>query len=200
MFRLLGDVRRRKTKRRRNRRSASPNFFADVTLVRPRGRFPRGDNAGEFADTATSLNYCADIGLRCPEMKTATGHITEAAPPKRHLVGLFCACLCFSPRAANSAEQITELGRLTCAPARFLRHPWRLPAAIGRFRRGENQGVSAQAAGSLNHIATTDLRAARVRKYNRANITGHGHETALGRSVSRSRAFYPAGRPSPPGG
>ena len=86
----------------------------------------------------------------------------------------------FSPRVANSAEQITEVRQLTRPPVRFLRHPWRLLRARGRFRRSENQGDSAQMAWSLNHIATADLRAARMKKYNRANTTGHGPVTALG--------------------
>ena len=86
---LLGDVCRGDTQRCRFRRSASLNFFADVTLTRPRGRRRQGDNRGDSAETATSLNYCAGNGLRRSRIKNATGHITEAALQKRHLVGLF---------------------------------------------------------------------------------------------------------------
>ena len=83
--------------RRRCRRSALLNLFADVTLVRPRGRVPRGNNRGESAETATSLNYFASIGSGFARVKTATGYATEAALPKRHLVGLFRACLWYPP-------------------------------------------------------------------------------------------------------
>ena len=84
----------------------------------------------------------------------------------------------------NSAEQITGLGRLTRPLVRFLRHLWRLLRAISRYRNSENDGRFAWMAWSLNHIATTDLRAARMKKNNRANITGRCHDTALGSSVS----------------
>ena len=47
----------------------------------------------------------------------------------------------------------------------------------------------------LNRIATTDLQAAWMKKYGRANITGHGPETALVSSVSGSLASFPAWRP-----
>ena len=132
-------------------------------------------------------------------MKNATGHKTEAALPKRHLVGLFRACLRFSPRVVNAAEQITELGQLTRPLVRFLGHPWRLFRAGGRFQRGENRGDPAQVAWSPNRIATTDLRAARMKKNNRANIAGHGYEAALVSSVSSSWEFFPSGRPRLPG-
>ena len=88
-FRLLGDVRRGTTQRRRNRRSASPNFFADVAFVRPRGRRRREKNKGDSAETATSLNYFDATCLRRSRMGTAAGHITEAALPQRHIVVLF---------------------------------------------------------------------------------------------------------------
>ena len=164
MSRLLGDVRRGTPRRRRFRRSASPNFFAGGTLVRPRGRSRRGNNRGEPADTASFLNYFAAIDLRRNREKTATGYVTEATFPERHLVGLFRACLHFFPRVVNSTERITELGQLTRALVQFLRHPWRLLGAIGRFRRSGNQGGSAQTEWSPNHIAATDLRAAGTKK------------------------------------
>ena len=128
-------------------------------------------------------------------MKTAARHISEAALPKRHLVGLFRACSSYPPRVVKSTEQITELGRLTRELVRFLRHPWRLLGAMGRFRRSENQSESARTACLPNHIATTDMRAARMRKYNLANIAGHGPVTALGWSVpSWLRFFWPGDR------
>ena len=192
MFRLLGDVRRGTQQRRRNRRSDSLKFFADVTLVRPRGRCRRGNNKGDTAETATSLNYFAGMGLRCARMKTTAGYITEAALPKRHLIGLFRACLSSPPRVANSAEQITEVDQLTRALVRFLRHPWCLLGALVRFRNSENKGESSESAWPTNHVATTDLRAARMKKYNRANFTGHSHVTQLGSSVSSSWAFFRA--------
>ena len=108
---------------------------------------------------------------------------------------------CFSrvcaspPRVVNSAEQITEMGRLARALVRFLRHPWRLLRAGGRFRDSENKGRAARMAGSLNHIAATDLRVASREKYNRANITGHRPGAVLGWSFSSSWACLPAGRP-----
>ena len=160
-------------------------------------------------------------------MKTAARHISEAAPPKRHLVGLFRACSSYPPRVVKSTEQVTELGRLTRELGRFLRHPWRLLGAMGRFRRSENQSESARTAcvpnekvvceppnvtlhGNVicesartacvpNHIAATDMRAARMRKYNLANIAGHGPVTALGWSVPSWLRFFLAGRPSHPG-
>ena len=55
----------------------------------------------------------------------------------------------------------------------------------------------------LNHIAATDMLAARTNTYNRKNITGHGHEAARGSSVSRpgdqvgvfpGRATKPSGK------
>ena len=98
----------------------------------------------------------------------------------------------FSLRVVNSAEQLAELDILTRALARFLRRRWRLPRAGGRLRKSENRGDSAQMARSLNRIATIDLRAAKVKKCNRGNITGHGPETALGSSFSSSMAFFPA--------
>ena len=97
------------------------------------------------------------------------------------------------PRAVDSAEQITEMGRLTRALVRYLRRRWCLLRAIGRFRNSENQGRCARMAWSLNHIVTTDLRAARMKKYNRANTEGHGLDTALGSSVPSSLALFPAG-------
>ena len=198
-MRLLGDGCRGTARRRRCRRSASLNIFAKVTLVRPRGRFRRGNKNGDAAEKSKSLNYFAATGLRCARMKNATGYITEAALPKRRLVGLFRACLSFSPRVVNSAEKITAPGRLTRPLVRFLRNPWCPLGAGGLLQRGGNQGDCAQMAWSPNHIATTDLRAARLKKYNRANIKGHGHETVLGSSVSSSWASFPAGRPSLPG-
>ena len=105
----------------------------------------------------------------------------------------------FSLRAVDSAEQITEMGRLTRARIRFLRRRWCLLCAIGRFRNSEKKGRSARMARSLNHIAATDLRAAWMEKCNRANITGNGTETALGSSVSSLWASSPAGQPSLPG-
>ena len=199
MCRLAGDVRRAGTQRRGRRRSASAICFADVTLLRTRGRFRRGNNEGEFADTAASLNYCAAIGLRRSRMKNATGHASEARAPRRHLVGLFCACLFFSLQVANSAEQITELGWLQRPLGRFLRHRWRLPRARGRVRKSEDKGRRARMAWSLNRMATTDPRAARVKKRSRANIADHGPEAMLGSSASGSLAFFPGRRPSPPG-
>ena len=158
-FRLLGDGRRGATQRRRNRRSASLNFFANVTLVGSRGRCRRANNNGDTADTATSLNFFDAIGSRCARAETATGHITEAALPKTAL-GRTVSSGKFPPRVVNSTEQITELGQLTQALVRFLRHPWRLLRAGGRSRNSENKGRAARMAWSLNRIATTDLRAA----------------------------------------
>ena len=197
--RLLGVARRGATRRRRNRRSASPDFFADVTPGCKGGRCQRGNNQGDTAETATSLNYFAAIGLRRARMKTATGHARGATVSRRHLVGLFRASFLSLPRVVNSAEQITELGRLTRPLVRFLRDPWCLLRAIVRFRNSDNKGRSAWVAWSLNHIAATDLRAAWMEKYNRANITGNGTETALGSSVSSLWASSPAGQPSLPG-
>ena len=145
------------------------------------------------------LHYFAPISLRCARMKTAARHISEAALPNRHLFGLFRACSSYPPRVVKSTEQITELGRLTRELVRFLRHPWRLLGAMGRFRRSENQSESARTACLPNHIATTDMRAARMRKYNLANIAGHGPVTALGWSVPSWLRFFLAGRPSHPG-
>ena len=173
-FRLLGHVRRGTTQRRRNRRSASPNFFADVTPGCKGGRCQRGNNQGDIAKTATSFNYFAAIILRRARMKTATGHARGATVSRRHLVGLFRASFLSLPRVVNSAEQITEPGRLTRAPVRlthftfrltrapgrFLRRRWCLLSAIDRFRRSENKGRAAPVAWSLSNIATTDLRAA----------------------------------------
>ena len=90
-------VRRGTMQRRRNRSSALLNLLADFSLVRPRGRPRRGDNKGEFADTATSPNFRAAIALHRSWMKTATGHTGEATAPGRRLVRLFRACLRFSP-------------------------------------------------------------------------------------------------------
>ena len=90
----------------------------------------------------------------------------------------------------NSAEQITEVDQLTRALVRFLRHPWCLLGALVRFRNSENKGESSQLAWPTNHVATTDLRAARTKKYNRANFTGRSHATQLGSSVSSSWAFF----------
>ena len=70
------------------------------------------------------------------------------------------------------------------------------PANRGYFLRppcSENKSRAAQMARPLNHIATTDLRAARMKMYKRANIAGRGPETALVSSVSGSLAFLPAG-------
>ena len=162
MFRLIRDVRRGAPQRRRRRRRASLNFVADVSLVRPRGRCRRGNNEGDSAETATSPNCWAAIGLRRSRMKTATGHTREATVPRRHLVGPFRACLRFFPRAVNAAEQITEVRRLTRALVRFFRHRWRLLRAVGRCWTSENGGRSARMAWSPNHIANTDPRAANV--------------------------------------
>ena len=197
--RLLGVARRGATRRRRNRRSASPDFFADVTPGCKGGRCQRGNNQGDTAETATSLNRFAAIGLRRARMKTATGHARGATVPGRHLVGLFRASFLSLPRVVNSAEQITELGRLTRPLVRFLRDPWRLLRAIVRFQNSDNKGRSAWVAWSPNHIAATDLQAARMTIYNRTDVTGHGPEATLGSGVSSSWAFFPAGRPSLPG-
>ena len=63
---------------------------------------------------AAWLNYFAGTGLCCARMKTATEHITGAAFPGRRSVGLFRACLRFTPPGVvDSAGRITELGRLT---------------------------------------------------------------------------------------
>ena len=107
-------------------------------------------------------------------------------------------CVC-PPREVKSAEQITGVGRLTRPLVRFLRHPWRLLGAGGRFWRGENHRDSAHMAWSPSFIANTDLRAARTKKYHRAKIIGFGPETKLGLSVSSPPSFFPAGRPSLPG-
>ena len=146
-----------------------------------------------------NLGNNAKLALRA-DLWPAPGPVrAEAAFPKRHLVGLFRACLCFTPRVVISAKQIAEPGRLTRPLVRFLRHPLRFLRAGGRYRSSENRGRAIRTAWSPNHIANTDLRAARVKKYNRANFTGHSHETARGSSVSSSLAFLPAGRPSVPG-
>ena len=140
MSRLLGDVRRGATQRRRNRRSASLNFFVNVTPGRPIGRRRRGNDKGDTAGTATSLDFSAGIGLRRSRMQTVTGHTRGATPPRRHFVRLLRACLCLFLRVVDSAEQITELGRLTRALVRFPRRRRRLLRAIGRFWRSENGG------------------------------------------------------------
>ena len=105
----------------------------------------------------------------------------------------------FSARLVNYAENITELGHLTRALVRFRSHPCLLPRAGGRFRNSENKGESGWTTRSPHHIATTDLRAACMKKYNRANITGHGPEARIGSGVPISWAFLPAGRQSLPG-
>ena len=99
------------------------------------------------------------------------------------MFGLFRACLSFSPRVVNSTDQITKLGRLTRPLVRFLRHLWRLLRAISRYRNSENDGRFAWMARSLNHIATTDLRAARMK-----SATGHMSEAA-GPRRRLARAF-----------
>ena len=99
------------------------------------------------------------------------------------MFGLFRACLSFSPRVVNSTDQITKLGRLTRPLVRFLRHLWRLLRAISRYRNSENDGRFAWMAWSLNHIATTDLRAARMK-----SATGHMSEAA-GPRRRLARAF-----------
>ena len=77
-FRLLGHVRRGTTQRRRNRRSASLKFFADVAFARPRGRCRRRNNEGDSAGTATSLNFFVAICLRRSRKQNATGRKIEA--------------------------------------------------------------------------------------------------------------------------
>ena len=139
------------------------------------------------------------MGLRSAWMENATEHITEATPQRRLLVRAFRACLPSSLRAAHSAEQMAEVDQLTRSLVRFLRHRRRLSRARGRFRRRENQGESARMAWPLNHIAIIDLRAGRMKNYNRSNTGGHGPEKALGSNVSSPSAFFPAGRPSLPG-
>ena len=79
-FRLLGESRLGTTKRRPCGRNAPPNFFADVTFVRPRGRCRGGHNEGDSAETAASVKYFAATGLRSGWMESSTGHITEAGP------------------------------------------------------------------------------------------------------------------------
>ena len=118
--------------------------------------------------------------LRRARLKTAAGHTREH---RRHLFRLFRACLSFSPRVVNSTDQITKLGRLTRPLVRFLRHLWRLLRAISRYRNSENDGRFAWMAWSLNHIATTDLRAARMK-----SATGHMSEAA-GPRRRLARAF-----------
>ena len=98
-----------------------------------------------------------------------------------------------SLRVVSSTDQIAEVGRLTRPLVRFLRRRWRLLRAGGRFRNSENEGEYSQMAPPLKHIATTDLRAAWMKKYNRANIAGQGPETAPGSSVSSSRASFRPG-------
>ena len=137
------------------------------------------------------------MGLRCARMENAAEHITEEALPKRRLVGMFRVVDALW--AVDSAEKITEPDKLTRPPVRFLRHPWRLRRAGGRFRISEIEGESGRMAWSLHHIAATDPRAAWGKKGNRENITGRSHETALGSSVSSPWAFWPPGRPSLPG-
>ena len=129
--RLVGDVRRGITRRRRRRRSAPLDFFADVTLARPGGRFWRGNNKCESADMATSLNYFAGFGSRCPRMTNDAGYIAGATLPKHRSVRLFRAAN--SPpggqfrRAnnrggpANTAALLGVSRRLTCDGARFER-------------------------------------------------------------------------------
>ena len=75
LFRLLGDVRRWTTQRRRCRRSASLNFFADVTLACTRGRCRQGNNTGVSAETATSLQdeKCHRAQKRGDSPKAALG-------------------------------------------------------------------------------------------------------------------------------
>ena len=130
LCRLLGEVHRSKTQRRRYRRNASLKIFTGGTYGRPRGGFRRGNNGGESAETATSLNFCAGVGLRRSRMKTATGHIREARVPGRHLVRLFRACSCFSLRVGISAQQLTELVWLPRPIVRFLRCLGCLPGAM----------------------------------------------------------------------
>ena len=185
--------RRGATHRRRLRRSAALNLFADVTLVRAKGRCRRGNNKGVSAETAASLNYFAGVGLRCTRMKTATGHTRGSTAPRRHLVGLPRACLCLYPRVLDSAEQITEPGRLTRVLVRFLCRCLRLLRARGRFRQSGNQGFFKQTAWSPNRNATTDLRAAQKKKRNPVNITGHSRETKHGSSVSSCCRFLRPG-------
>ena len=146
LCRLLGEVHRSKTQRRRYRRNASLKIFAGGTYGRPRGGFRRGNNGGEPADTATSLKNVAAIGLHPAKMKNTRGYMTEASAPRPHLVRLFRACLSSSLRVVNSAEQTTEVGRLTRGLVRFLRHRWCLLRPRGRFGWSENQGGSVQMA------------------------------------------------------
>ena len=67
--RLLGEFRWEQTQRRRFRRDAWLKFFANVPVVRPGGRFRRGYQEDDLAETATSLDYFAAIGLRSARMQ-----------------------------------------------------------------------------------------------------------------------------------
>ena len=100
------------TQRRRCRRSAPLNLFADVTLVRPGGRRRRGNNRGDSAETATSRCYFAG-------MENAGG-ATDAVPPQRHLVGLFRAAKSLSGsqvrRINNRAGQAGPAARPISPP------------------------------------------------------------------------------------
>ena len=110
---------------------AHADFWPAAGPVIIRSQLRRGCNEGESAETATSLNFCAGVGLRRSRMKTATGHIREARVPGRHLVRLFRACSCFSLRVGISAQQLTELVWLPRPIVRFLRCLWCLPGAMG---------------------------------------------------------------------
>ena len=68
------------------------------------------------------LNYFDSIGLSRAKMENDTWHITDAALPK---FGRAVSSGQVPFRVANSTEQITELGQLTRALVRSLRHPWR---------------------------------------------------------------------------
>ena len=50
------------TQRGRNRRSSTLDYFADVTLVRPRGRCRRRNNKGDASETTASLIYSEATG------------------------------------------------------------------------------------------------------------------------------------------
>ena len=115
-------LRRGTTQRPRRRRSASLNFFADVTCVRPGGRCRRGINNGDPAETATPLNYFAGVRLSCSRITNAAEHITEAALLKRHSVGLFRACL-RPPPPGGQFRQTHNRGGPANAGARSISPP-----------------------------------------------------------------------------
>ena len=128
MLRLLGDVRRRETQRRRLRGSASLNFFVDVTLVRTRGRCRRGNSKGDIAETATPLNYCASIGLRRSRKKTVAEH-TRGDGPKAVLSWTVSRMFAFLPPGGQFRRTNNRAG-----PANAGAHPISPPSSASSSR------------------------------------------------------------------